>query len=85
MKPRVIVLLASVLALAVVAPAVPAIAAFSPDTGIVAGFTDANLLSLTGTAAASVTASAAEAVLVAPDTVSVAVKLWTPFVSVVVG
>ena len=39
----------------VIAPPAPAIASFSPHTGSVAGVTDANVLSLTGTAAASST------------------------------
>src|SRR5262249_27592931 len=36
-------------------PAIPVISSFSPDTGSVAGLTDANVLTLTGTAAASST------------------------------
>ena len=39
------------------APPAPAIAAFSPDTGSVAGVTDANVLTLTGTAEANTTVS----------------------------
>src|SRR5262249_44709546 len=37
------------------APAIPAITSFSPDTGSVAGLTDANVLTLAGTAAANST------------------------------
>ena len=44
-------------AIAPPAPPAPAIAAFSPDTGSVAGITDANVLTLTGTADANTTVS----------------------------
>src|SRR5262249_30726328 len=37
------------------APAVPSITSFSPDTGSIAGLTDANVLTLTGTGAAGST------------------------------